>query len=146
MTSTPAFALPKLLRVVVSRLPAMPPTIACAAVLSAFARCMLRRSEVAELEGTTFRIAVEDAGLAFAFRVQAGHVEPLPARREVDVTFTACAADLLSMAMRREDPDTLFFVRRLSIVGDTGAAHRLKNILDAVELPPWVTHVARRYP
>ena len=42
------------------------------------------------------------------------------------------------MATRRVDPDTLFFERRLSIDGDTETGLRLKNLLDAVELPRWL--------
>ena len=143
MMSAPAFVLPGFVRAVVSRLPAMPPTIACAAALSLFASRALPRDELAALEGRTFRIAVNDAGLSVAFRVRAALVEPLPANRAVDVTFTACAADFLSIATRREDPDTLFFARRLSIDGDTDTGHRLKNILDAVELPSWLTSISR---
>ena len=144
MTPHPAFVLPEVVRAVVSRLPALPPTLACAAALSLFARRALPRDEIAALEGKTFRVAVTDAGLAVAFRVRATHVEPLSASHEVDVTFAACAADFLSIATRREDPDTLFFTRRLSIAGDTDTGHRLKNMLDAVELPSWLTFISRR--
>jgi predicted lipid carrier protein YhbT len=33
----------------------------------------------------------------------------------------------------------MFFDRRLLIEGDTDAGLRLKNLLDAVELPRWLT-------
>jgi predicted lipid carrier protein YhbT len=146
VTGAPAFVVPRVVRAVVSRLPALPPTIACAAALSIFARRALPRDELAALDGRTFRVVVDDAGLAVAFRVRATRVEPLPASHAVDVTFAACAADLLAIATRREDPDTLFFARRLSIDGDTDTGHRLKNILDAVELPSWLASIARRGP
>jgi len=63
---------------------------------------------------------------------------PLPPAAAVDVTFTANAVDLMRMATRRADPDTLFFERRLAIEGDTETGLRLKNLLDAVELPRWL--------
>jgi predicted lipid carrier protein YhbT len=38
--------------------------------------------------------------------------------------------------MRKEDPDTLFFSRRLLMEGDTELGLLVKNTLDAMELPP----------
>ncbi len=39
---------------------------------------------------------------------------------DADVSFSADASDLLMIAARKQDPDTLFFQRRLVIEGDTG--------------------------
>ena len=39
------------------------------------------------------------------------------------------------LARRLEDPDTLFFSRRLSMEGDTELGLLVKNTLDAIELP-----------
>ena len=39
------------------------------------------------------------------------------------------------MVERQEDPDTLFFSRRLSMEGDTELGLLVKNTLDAIELP-----------
>lgn len=44
-------------------------------------------------------------------------------------------AIVVTLAMRKEDPDTLFFSRRLSMQGDTELGLLLKNTLDALELP-----------
>ena len=44
------------------------------------------------------------------------------------------------LATRAEDPDTLFFNRRLSIEGDTETALTIKNLLDALEFD-WRAHV-----
>lgn len=38
------------------------------------------------------------------------------------------------LTLRLEDPDTLFFNRRLLIEGDTDLGLRVKNMLDGVEL------------
>ena len=135
--SAPAFLLPPLLRAIVSRLPAYPPAVAAALALSVAAPRIFGRDGLAELDGKSFRIAVRDAGAGFAARIRRGRFEPLGAAAPVDVTFTACAADYLLLATRRADPDTLFFERRLLIEGDTETGLRLKNLLDAVELPRW---------
>ena len=138
-TTAPTFELPSLVRAVASRLPAFPPAVACALALSLVAPRVVGSDALATLDGRTFRIVVRDAGVGVSFRVRSPRFEPLPAGRAVDVTFTACAADFLLLATRRADPDTLFFARRLQIEGDTEAGLRLKNILDAIELPRWLT-------
>ena len=133
------FELPPLVRAVASRLPAFPPAVACALALSLIAPRVVGRDELATFDGKTFRIVVRDAGIGVAFRVRSGYFEPMHADRAVDVTFTARAADFLLLATRRADPDMMFFDRRLLIEGDTETGLRLKNILDAIELPRWLT-------
>lgn len=51
-----------------------------------------------------------------------------------DLTLATTVADFLAVALRREDPDTLFFSRRLSIEGDTELGLLVKNTLDALDL------------
>lgn len=41
----------------------------------------------------------------------------------------------MRLARRQEDPDTLFFNRRLSMEGDTELGLVVKNAIDALELP-----------
>jgi predicted lipid carrier protein YhbT len=138
-TGVPPFTLPPLLRTVVSRLPAFPPSLATALALSLIAPRLLGSDNLALLVGKAFRVVVHDAGASVAFRVQPQRFEALTSDRQVDVTFTACAADFLLLATRRADPDTLFFERRLLIEGDTETGLMLKNILDSIELPRWLS-------
>lgn len=53
---------------------------------------------------------------------------------DADVSFSADASDLLMIAARKQDPDTLFFQRRLVIEGDTELGLHVKNLMDAIEL------------
>ena len=56
-----------------------------------------------------------------------------------DVTFSGSANEFILIAGRKEDPDTLFFQRRLSIQGDTELGLEIKNLLDNLDfdnLPP----------
>ena len=53
--------------------------------------------------------------------------------RMSDVTFTANINDLILIAGRKEDPDTLFFQRRLIIEGDTELGLEVKNLLDNID-------------
>lgn len=57
----------------------------------------------------------------------------LPSRGRPDVVVRARPRDYLALALRREDPDTLFFTRRLAIEGDTELGLVVKNALDAVD-------------
>lgn len=140
----PWFVLPALVRDIASRLPAFPLSAASAFALAFLAPRLVGRDELASFDGRTFRIVVRDAGTGIAFRIHgAGGFEPVDFARPADVTFTACAADFLMLATRRVDPDTLFFARRLRIEGDTDTGLRLKNVLDAVELPRWLTGAGR---
>jgi len=51
-----------------------------------------------------------------------------------DVSFSGQLNDLVLIAGRKEDPDTLFFQRRLSIEGDTELGLEVKNLMDSVDL------------
>ena len=63
-------------------------------------------------------------------------ITPCRASHTPDLTISASAHDFMQLAMRREDPDTLFFSRRLVMEGDTELGLLVKNTLDALELPP----------
>ncbi len=67
---------------------------------------------------------------------------------QTDVSFTAPVNDLILVAGRKEDPDTLFFQRRLSIEGDTELGLEVKNLLDNIEfdqLPDYATKAIDRF-
>jgi len=89
----------------------------------------------AMLEGRSLRIEVADAGLRFdytwranAFRA-AHHGDATP-----DLTIRADAWDFHQLIQRGEDPDTLFFSRRLVMEGDTELGLLVKNTLDALDM------------
>ena len=42
--------------------------------------------------------------------------------------------DLVLIAGRKQDPDTLFFQRRLKIEGDTELGLEVKNLIDAIDI------------
>ena len=52
-----------------------------------------------------------------------------------DLTISASAYDFMLLARRQEDPDALFFSRRLCMEGDTELGLLVKNTIDAIELP-----------
>jgi predicted lipid carrier protein YhbT len=56
-----------------------------------------------------------------------------------DVRITGNVEDFWRLAARREDPDTLFFSRRLCMEGDTETGVHIKNLLDALDYD-WELH------
>ena len=84
----------------------------------------------APLRGKVLRLEV--CGLPFAPQLTLDFIGLRPAFGRPDVTIRASLADYAALALRREDPDTLFFTRRLVIEGDTALGLELKNALDAL--------------
>ncbi|MDX5445278.1 MAG: SCP2 sterol-binding domain-containing protein [Zoogloeaceae bacterium] len=87
---------------------------------------------LADLDGRRICLQVSDAGRAPVFIVRDGRLAAC-AGAEWDVRISGKLADFALLASRREDPDTLFFQRRLAIEGDTATGLHIKNLLDALE-------------
>lgn len=93
----------------------------------------LEDGELAFLEGRWLSIDVRDIGLKWYTSVENDRLI-VRSSAEADVSFSADASDLLLIAVRKQDPDTLFFQRRLTIEGDTELGLYVKNLMDAIEL------------
>jgi predicted lipid carrier protein YhbT len=85
---------------------------------------------LAPLRGKVLRLEI--AGLGFGPQLTLDFIGLRPSFARPDVTVRASLADYLALALRREDPDTLFFTRRLVIEGDTELGLQVKNALDAL--------------
>jgi predicted lipid carrier protein YhbT len=88
------------------------------------------------LHGKRVCIRVKDAGIVFHFTLGKNGLIARHAVHQPDLTISASAQDFILLALRKEDPDTLFFSRRLVMEGDTELGLLVKNTLDAMELPP----------
>ena len=102
-------------------------------VLSWQFRQALAEGELEFLEGRWLSIHVRDIGLLWYTSVVDGRLV-VSQQADADVSFIADASDLLMIAARKQDPDTLFFQRRLAIEGDTELGLYVKNLMDAIEL------------
>jgi predicted lipid carrier protein YhbT len=85
---------------------------------------------LAPLHGKVLRLEI--AGLPFAPQLTLDLIGLRPSFGKPDVTVRASLGDYFALALRREDPDTLFFTRRLVIEGDTELGLEIKNALDAL--------------
>lgn len=102
-------------------------------VLSWQFRQALQDGELEFLEGRWLQIEVRDIGLRWFTSVENDRLI-VSESASADVSFSADASDLLMIAARKQDPDTLFFQRRLVIEGDTELGLYVKNLMDAIEL------------
>lgn len=126
----PAF--PEPLRALLARLPHYPASAAFAALLTLWLGEQLGAVALPELAGRRIRLRISDMGVTLMFRAAPGGF--VPCRGDAaDLTLAARAEDFLSLALRREDPDTLFFSRRLVMEGDTELGLLVKNTLDALD-------------
>jgi len=133
---------PPMLASVLERLPAFPGSLLLSTVLNAGLAPHLPADVAQLMKGRKFRIHVRDARLAFDFTWSGTRFAPLPRQAQTDLTISASGPDFLRMARREEDPDTLFFSRRLMMEGDTELGLVVKNTLDALELPV-LEHLSR---
>lgn len=100
-----------------------------------FVRDPFAPGDAERIRGKVICLNVRDAGIRVKLRIESGGYAPCPDRAEPDVTVSAGAREFLLLALRKEDPDTLFFDRRLCVEGDTDLGLIVKNALDCVELP-----------
>ena len=135
MIRLPAFTLPAPVGAIVSRLPQFPPALALVAALNLALGRVIPREPLEPLLGKRIALVVTDAGLNLRFYLGPTGFHAGLAAGEPDLRISAAARDFLALALREEDPDTLFFNRRLLIEGDTELGLLVKNTLDAIELP-----------
>lgn len=127
----PAF--PQPLARLVAKLPTFPASFAFAKTCNLVAWPALRDLDWSEVSGRSFCVHVKDVGARVFFALQQDGFRAV-GTREADVTFTATAEDFVRLTLRLEDPDTLFFNRRLMIEGNTDLGLRVKNMLDGMDL------------
>ena len=124
-------AFPPQLATLVARLPAAPPSLVFSMAANRLLWPALKTLDWQALVGRRYAIRVKDVGLTLRFAVTTRGFAPdsgVP-----DLVISASARDFLLLLSRREDPDTLFFSRRLVSEGDTELGLTVKNLLDALD-------------
>ena len=125
--------LPKPLALPLKLLPKRVHGFALGKLLNQVLRQEIAEGELDFLEGRTIQIDVADAGLCYRVRMNAGVFAEAGAG-QADLSISGTVYDYLLLITGREDPDTLFFQRHLTMDGDTGLGVHLKNMLAAVEM------------
>jgi len=91
------------------------------------------REQLADLHGKRFALHLRDTGTELRFEVAGTRLVRAASGGQPDVTIEGDLHDFWLLASRREDPDTLFFHRRLALKGDVATGLLVKNLLDAME-------------
>ena len=124
-------AFPSRLVPLVRRLPVAAPSRVFSSLANYLLWPALKALDWQPLVGRRYAIRVKDLGLGVCLTVsQRGFA---PDSGVPDLTISATARDFLLLLSRREDPDTLFFSRRLVSEGDTELGITVKNLLDALD-------------
>jgi predicted lipid carrier protein YhbT/chorismate mutase len=112
----------------------LPPSLPGRLLVQAAARARangLAKGEFAFLEGRRLGIEVHDLGIACTLGLHRGRLCVVPDAPEA--TVRGSLVDLMLLASRLEDADTLFFQRRLVLVGDTALGLEARNVLDRLD-------------
>lgn len=80
------------------------------------------------------KVEVSDLELCWFISEQNGQLVVARECDKADVCFSGTANDLILIAGRKEDPDSLFFQRKLKIEGDTELGLEVKNLMDSLDL------------
>jgi predicted lipid carrier protein YhbT len=97
--------------------------------------------QLVDLEGKRLCIAISDTNTELLFWIKDKQLKRTSrSNGDWDVRIKGNLEDFWLLAMRKEDPDTLFFNRQLTIEGETEAGLYLKNLLDAMDFD-WETHL-----
>jgi len=127
--------LPAPVKRILSLLPAHPGSRIFATVLNTAVSRHLPQDVRDALARRHLRLAVDDAALSFDFAWDAKGFVPCRKAGLPDLVIRATLHDFGLLAARKEDPDTLFFSRRLVMEGDTELGLLIKNTLDAIDGP-----------
>jgi predicted lipid carrier protein YhbT len=122
---------------VVRRLPAGPPSFALAEVLNHSWWPWVDAATRRQMEGQVVELVVQDLGLTCRLIARPHGLAAAPRAQTARVRLTADAGAYWRLIRGQEDPDTLFFNRRMVMEGDTEFGLLLKNTLDAVGPPRW---------
>lgn len=113
-------------------------TLTVAQAINHLLRGQAIRERLHELEGKCIGIEVTDADQRAVFTLRAGRLEPAPGQL-AHATISGSLEAFTLLATRREDPDALFFNRRLTLGGETETGLHLKNLIDALDYD-WDAH------
>lgn len=129
----PDFRIPPALARVAARLPQQVPAQMLVTALNLALDRILPRADLQPLCAHHLQMQVSDAGLTLDFTLTEKGFARIRRSGKPDLIISASTRDYLALALREEDPDSLFFSRRLRMEGDTDLGLLVKNTLDAVD-------------
>jgi len=132
--------MPKILRPSLQLLPFTAQKSLLLSALSSIFQESIEDGDFEFLQDKWLKIVISDLNLQWWLSFDQGKLvmaspsELLANNITEDVCFSATGDDLILIAGRKQDPDTLFFQRRLKIEGDTELGLEVKNLIDAIDI------------
>ncbi|RHW76154.1 SCP2 domain-containing protein [Colwellia sp. RSH04] len=128
--------LPKVLRPSLKLIPYSGQKAALLPALHSIFREAIEDGDFEFLQGKWLKISITDLQLDWWISFDEDQLIMAAPNEHIqeDVSFSATGDDLVLIAGRKQDPDTLFFQRRLKIEGDTELGLEVKNLIDAIDI------------
>jgi predicted lipid carrier protein YhbT len=124
---------PQPLARLIRQLPTLPPSFIFTQILNLALQEIIRRRDLKALYEKKIAISITDVGLCLHFTVLPDGFSHVTFNGTPDLLISATMHDFYLLATRKEDPDTLFFKRRLVVEGNTELGLVAKNTLDGIE-------------
>lgn len=143
VTTKVVVALPSILQRVTRCAPNLVQQQMIQLALNRFFSAELAAGELAFLQQKTVVVSVKDINLQFGIRLNGKALQVELSSATQDLLIQASLADFIAMICQQVDPDTLFFRRRLQLLGDTELGLECKNLLDRIgpeRLPTLLSH------
>lgn len=91
------------------------------------------KERLKEIDDKLFLFEASDLNKKFYLHIRDGDIKIIPhLKKAPDVIMRGETSVFLGLFLGKEDPDTVFFSRKLEISGDTAAAIHFKNILNSL--------------
>jgi len=126
--------LPAFLSRPVKLIPQKIPSSVIVQALNTVLREPLQEGDLDFLKNQRVSVEVSDLNLRFALTLANDQLMSIPWQENDDLNLTGNVYEFLLLASRTEDADTLFFQRRLKMVGSTDLGLEVKNLLDGMEI------------
>ena len=114
--------------------------IADAVLRKAFAEA-LEDGDLEFLDGRQVGLDITDIGFQATLSLVDNRLSLMQRLGTPEALIRGDLSSFIQLATRQQDPDTLFFQRRLSMEGDTELGLEVKNLIDSIDisgLPRWM--------
>lgn len=129
----PEITFPPFVKKITKLLPNKPVQYTLVTTLNQLLKKGILPADMSLLAGRQFEIIIDDLGLVINFTANEEKFLVTRYQGEPDLRFSADMINFTKMMLRKEDPDTLFFNRKLQIEGDTELGLIVKNLLDSID-------------
>lgn len=103
-------------------------------VLNRLFKKYIHQGDLDFLNGRYWKIEITDIARSLFIQLNRDRLAITFTAPQTDLVFKGPVASFITLALKEQDPDSLFFNRQLSIVGDTALGLEIKNFIDRLPL------------